>query len=143
MPLTLRTVKGTPLTNAEVDGNFTYLETISTSNVNITGGVIAGVSSISATDFNSTSDITLKDNVQQISNPINILRQLDGIEFSWKDTGAKAYGLSAQQVESVLPDIVKTHADGHKGVNYNNIIAFLVEAVKDLSKQVESLSAKK
>lgn len=142
MPLVLRQVKGVPLTIIELDGNFSYLQTISTSNVNITGGVISGVSSVSAQDFNSTSDITLKDNIHPISNPLEVLNKLSGIEFTWKNTNEKSFGLSAQSVEAVIPEIVKTGATGHKTISYNNLIAFLIEAVKDLSCQVQALKSK-
>lgn len=195
--IVLRLVKGTPLTNAEVDNNFSNLNvelgnvssnvgaralltttatsnvvvainevlTRATSNVAITGGTISGIATLAATtanvttaniatingnvavfsntvtalDFNSTSDILLKDNIQPIANPLEIINKLAGIEFTWKGTENKSFGLSAQSVEGILPDIVKTRQDGYKGINYNNLIAFLIEAVKDLSGQVQKL----
>ena len=237
--LVLRTVKGSPLTNLEVDGNFSNILTEvgivyntantifnsantinsnvgvlsnlittatsnlvaaineiaseSTTNVSITGGTISGVvisgstwsgnavanvaiaddtttnssfyptlsSSTSAgvslkvsstklffnpstglltsTDYNSSSDITLKENFVPITNPLNIIGQLNGFGFNWKDSKEKSYGLSAQDVEKVLPEIVKNRPDGTKGINYLNIIAFLVEAVKDLKQELQEL----
>ena len=71
----------------------------------------------------------------------------DGTEFDWKD-GNPNYkghdiGVIAQDVESVLPDAVSTKPDGTKGVHYNKLIPLLIEAVKDLSKQVDDLSSDK
>jgi len=94
---------------------------------------------MSAADFNSTSDIALKENIEPITNPISILSQLNGIKFDWKNDGTTSYGFSAQEVEKVLPSIVKKREDGVKGINYNNLIAFLTESIKDLQKQIDEL----
>lgn len=96
---------------------------------------------VSAVDFNSTSDVALKENIQSIQNPLDILSNLDGKEFTWKNTGNKAYGLIAQDVEKVLPSIV-SEINGVKGINYINIIAYLIEAVKQLSNEITQLKQK-
>jgi hypothetical protein len=93
---------------------------------------------LTSTDYNSSSDITLKDNIANIESALDTIKQLQGKSFTWKDSGARAYGLIAQEVESIIPDIVISN-DGIKGINYINIIAFLIEAVKDLSSQVDQL----
>ena len=94
---------------------------------------------LTSTDYNSSSDISLKENFVPISNPLDIIDQLKGFGFTWKDSKEKSYGLSAQDVEKVIPEIVKSRPDGTKGINYLNIIAFLVEAVKDLKQEVQQL----
>jgi hypothetical protein len=223
--LVLRTVKGSPLTNSEVDGNFSNINTEvgvvyntantinsnvgvlsnltttatsnlvaaineiaseSTSSVGITGGNISGVTLsfltsddtttnstffptfqtastgnaaikissskftfnpstglLTSTDYNSSSDITLKENFVPITNPLDIIDKLNGFGFNWKDSKEKSYGLSAQDVEKVLPEIVKSRPDGTKGINYLNIIAFLVEAIKDLKQELQELKKHK
>lgn len=98
---------------------------------------------LTSTDYNSSSDITLKENFTQIVNPLDIISQLEGFGFSWKDTKEKSYGLSAQQVETVLPEIVRVRPDGTKGINYLNLIAFLVEGIKDLKEEVRQLKSYK
>jgi hypothetical protein len=98
---------------------------------------------LTSTDYNSSSDVTLKENFTQIVNPLDIISQLDGFGFSWKDTKEKSYGLSAQQVETVLPEIVRVRPDGTKGINYLNLIAFLVEGIKDLKEEVRQLKSYK
>ena len=113
---------------------------VTTANIaTINGNVAVFSNTVTALDFNSTSDILLKDNIQPIANPLEIINKLAGIEFTWKGTENKSFCLSAQSVEGILPDIVKTRQDGYKGINYNNLIAFLIEAVKDLSGQVQKL----
>lgn len=96
---------------------------------------------VTATNFNTTSDMTLKDNITTLSNPMDIIKQLRGTSFNWKANGTKSYGLVAQEVEKVLPDIVFKDKD-IKTVNYINIMAFLIEAVKDLQAQLDQLKQK-
>lgn len=48
-------------------------------------------------------------------------------------------GLIAQEVETVLPEVVRTLPDGHKGIMYSDLVGILVEGLKDLSTQVETL----
>jgi len=80
--------------------------------------------------------VALKTNMQQITNSLDVIEQLTGFVFNWKSDGKTSYGVSAQQVEQILPDLVRTRDDGFKGVNYLNLIAFLIEAIKDLKKEV-------
>jgi len=93
---------------------------------------------LTSTDYNSSSDLSLKDNIQTINNALDTIKQLSGKSFHWKNNGIKSFGLIAQEVEQVIPEIVHEN-DGIKGINYINIIAFLIEAVKDLSNQVDQL----
>ena len=134
---------GTSLANDSNVYHVGYNDTSSTFYANIisTIGDITSGGIVSAVDFNSTSDETLKDNIINIINPMSILDQLSGKEFTWKSNGNKAYGLIAQDVEQVLPAIVSNN-NGHKGINYINIIAFLVEAVKELSAEINILKQK-
>ena len=48
-------------------------------------------------------------------------------------------GLIAQEVESILPEIVATTADGYKAIKYERVVALLVEAVKELREEVNNL----
>ena len=92
-----------------------------------------------STDYNSSSDMTLKQDITLINNPLDIISQLTGFGFTWKDSKQKAYGLSAQEVEKVIPEIVKDRPDGTKGINYMNLTAFLIEAIKDLKQEIQEL----
>ena len=51
-------------------------------------------------------------------------------------------GVIAQDVEKVLPEAVSTKPDGTKGVHYNKLLPLLIEAVKDLSQQVDDIKDK-
>jgi hypothetical protein len=92
---------------------------------------------MTAINFNSTSDINLKTNIQTVENALETVNTLRGVSFDWKETGFGSYGVIAQELEEVLPELVK---DGEvKSVNYNGIIGVLIEAVKELKKEVEEL----
>ena len=98
---------------------------------------------LTSTDYNSSSDMMLKQDFTPIHNPLDIISQLTGFGFTWKDNKQKAYGLSAQEVEKVIPEIVKDRPDGTKGINYMNLTAFLIEAIKDLKQEITELKKHK
>ena len=83
---------------------------------------------LNATNFNSTSDITLKENVSLIDNALDMVKKLDGIGWNWKDNGKASLGVSAQNVETVAPELVGQGE--HKSVNYNGLIGILIELLK-------------
>jgi collagen type I/II/III/V/XI/XXIV/XXVII alpha len=87
---------------------------------------------LSATNFNSLSDQTLKENLMTIDNPFDIIDQINSFAFTWKDNGEKSYGVMAQEIEKVLPELVRTNDQGQKTVHYIPLIAILIEAVKRL-----------
>jgi hypothetical protein len=59
------------------------------------------------------------------------------VKFNWKRSGLDSYGVIAQDIEKVLPELV-SDVDGIKNVNYDGIIAFLIEAIKELNKKLEN-----
>ena len=96
---------------------------------------------VTAVDFNSTSDINLKENIHTVGNALEITEQLRGVSFDWKETGKSSYGVIAQELEEVLPELVKQGEV--KSVNYNGIIGVLIEAIKELKKEIEDLKKTK
>jgi hypothetical protein len=93
---------------------------------------------LSATIFNSTSDINKKTNITQITDAVTLVNSMNGVRFDWKDNGLPSLGVIAQEVEKVLPELVSDE----KSVNYNGLIAVLIEAVKELSRKVEELESR-
>jgi len=96
--------------------------------------------------YGQSSDATLKENISTLDNPLAKLIGIRGAEYDWKE-GNKNYsghdiGVIAQDVEKVLPEAVSTKPDGTKGVHYNKLIPLLIEAVKDLSQQVDDIKDK-
>lgn len=106
--------------------------------INVVNGNFSGT--VTATDFNSTSDINLKENVQTVENSLETIQSLRGVSFDWKESGKKSYGVIAQELQEVLPELVGTGEV--KSVNYNGLIGILIEAVKELSAEVEELKSK-
>ena len=95
---------------------------------------------VTAADINSTSDLHLKTNVNTIENSLDIVNSLRGVSFDWKMNHKKSYGVIAQELEQILPDLVTTQQN--KSVNYNGLVGVLIEAVKELSAEVEELKKK-
>lgn len=90
-------------------------------------------------DIVSTSDISLKENVQPILNPIEKVKELNGYTFNRIGQQKRSVGLMAQEVEKVLPEAVMKNRDGIKSLAYGNLIALLVETVKEQQKQIDEL----
>lgn len=95
---------------------------------------------VTAADINSTSDRNLKKNVSTIENSLDIVNSLRGVSFDWKINDKKSYGVIAQELEEILPDLVTTKEN--KSVNYNGLVGVLIQAVKELSAEVEELKKK-
>ena len=93
---------------------------------------------IEAPNFNATSDITLKENVSIIDNALDMIYNLEGISWNWKNNGKASLGVSAQNVETVAPELVN-NSETHKSVNYNGLIGILIEAVKEQGNQITEL----
>jgi hypothetical protein len=92
--------------------------------------------------FYHTSDERLKTNVQPISDPIAVIRALRGVRYDWKADNKPALGFIAQEVETIAPEAVTTGGDGMKAVEYDQIIAPLVEAVKAQQALIEAQNAR-
>jgi len=121
-------------TIANVDG----LQTSLNGKANLSGATFTG--DVTAPNFNTTSDASVKDGIMTIDSPLNTIANLRGVNFDWKQTGQKSMGVVAQEVEKVLPYLVATDANGLKSVNYQAMVGLLIESVKDLQAQVAKLS---
>jgi hypothetical protein len=100
-----------------------------------TPNIVVGI--VTATDFNSTSDINLKENIDLIENPIDSIMRIDGVRFNWKKDGRQSMGVIAQQLETIIPQLVS--GDEYKTVNYNGLVGLLIEVVKEHQKQIDEL----
>ena len=91
-------------------------------------------------NITALSDRTLKSNITTISDALNKVVSLRGVEFDWIESGGHGIGVIAQEVEEVIPEVVLTHM-GLKSVAYGNLIAVLIEAIKDQNKRIKLLEA--
>lgn len=107
-----------------------------------TSNNLSVANTVSATDFNNVSDISLKKNILTITNSSDIVLNLNPVSFKWKDNDEKAYGLIAQEVEDIIPEIVSVREDGTKTVSYVQVIPLLVSMIKDQQKQINDINTK-
>jgi hypothetical protein len=110
-----------------------------TGQLNIQFGSVVSGSGISAPSFIYSSDRTLKENILPLTNSLEKVEQLQGVSFDWKESGDESIGLIAQDVEKIFPELVSTNSEGLKSVEYGNLVAVLIEAVKEQQKQIDSL----
>lgn len=156
------TVKGAPLTNSEIDNNFINLNvdkleiTDTTENNtankvvkrdasgNFSAGTVTLTALIAGT-ISETSSITLKENVNPISDALNSILSLNGVTYDRKDSTSKnEAGLIAEDVYKILPNLVTIDKNGNpEGINYTKITAYLIEAVKELKNELDSLKETK
>ena len=116
--------------NGSVDlyyANSKKIETTS-SGITVTGSVT------------ETSDVSLKNDINTIQNPLELIEQIRGINFTWKNNGMKSMGVIAQDVEKVFPELVHGQ-EGSKTLQYSGLIGALVESVKELSAKVAALES--
>jgi len=108
----------------------------------ITAEEISASGNVTSPFFYSQSDINLKKDLVHVTNALDIVNQLDGYWFKWKSNDADSLGMIAQHVESVLPMLIGTSPDGSKTIQYNGIIAILLEAIKAQQVQIDEIKAK-
>lgn len=103
------------------------------------GANMAVVGNITATgDITAFSDERLKEHVETIPNALDKVKHLRGVTYRRKDTEQWSTGVIAQEVLPVLPEVVHTDGD-HMSVAYGNMVGVLIEAIKELSAEVEDL----
>ena len=101
-----------------------------------------------------SSDLALKENISPITNALDKVSQIGGYNFDWKDShikdrgGEDGYfvrksdvGIIAQEVQKVLPEVVGERDDGTLGVKYEQIVPLLIESIKELKSEIESLKS--
>ena len=123
-----------------------FFDTNNTQRVELTtAGVLNCGNDVAA--FGTLSDITLKENIKVIENPLDKVKQIRGVNFSYKKDGRKSTGLIAQELEKVLPNAIFTTNEINddkeiKAIRYGNVVGLLVEAIKEQQEQIEELKAK-
>ena len=108
------------------------------------------VASISNSGTYSSSDERRKKDITTITGAVNTIKQLTGRSFTWKEDDKKSFGVIAQEVEPVLPDLVvtqllidgETNSDPLKSVNYAALTGHFIEAIKELTTKIETLETK-
>ena len=114
--------------------------------INASGCVVATGIPIGGT---CSSDARLKTNIQPFAHVLDKVGRLQPVHFNWNAANPAGYrfgpgqsvGLIAQQVEKVFPDMVSTDARGYKRVNYSELPYLVLEGLRELKMQNDSLRA--
>jgi hypothetical protein len=93
-----------------------------------------------ANDFIITSDRNAKENITEVTNGLDVVSKLQGVEFDYKSGGKHSSGFIAQEVQEVVPHAVVETEAGLK-MSYNSIIAYQNEAIKELKGMIDELKA--
>ena len=92
--------------------------------------------------FTENSSIRYKENVETIKYGLDKVLQLRGVTYNKKDNGVKEMGVIAEEIYEVLPEVVLKNEQGEiDSVSYGRITAILIEAIKDLKKEIEDLKS--
>jgi hypothetical protein len=131
---------------ARDSGNYVIMSRQGTSPMLQVGGEGTFTGDVTA---NTSSDIRLKENIVKIPNAIDKVLKISGNTFEWKEGFKDIHskegidvGVIAQEIENVLPSVVITRENGYKGVQYEKLVALLIEAIKELKKEIDELKNK-
>lgn len=140
---------GSPLTSASALSYNTYGMATTTTGYT-TGNLKLFVNGVTqGLVFISSSDKKFKKNIAPIKNALTTIQAIDGKTYDWNkesnkdmnfDSGSHS-GFIAQELEKVLPHLVVTNEKGEKGVNYIELIPYLVEAIKEQQNEISDLKA--
>ena len=135
---------GSDAGSGPTDGGYIGADgSIDGANLHVRGNVDAD-GQVSAGGMVLSSDRRLKDNITPLSTALENTLKLRGVSYFWKDKlkgENRQIGVIAQEVEEIYPEFVHTDAEGMKSVNYSQMVAVLIESVKELNTRIESLEA--
>ena len=87
----------------------------------------------------SGSDYRWKSEVQNITNGLDKVKQLQGKTFKYQNCIGRQMGMIAQEVKPVIPEIVYEDDDGYMFLAYDRLVALLIESIKELEQRVATL----
>jgi uncharacterized coiled-coil protein SlyX len=131
------------ITNITASTNKTSGALIVSGGIGTSGDIFAGGDVVAY----ASSDRRLKNDIQPIQNSLQKINQIGGYSFVWneevQDTyRGKDYGVIAQEIEQILPELVENRDNGYKAVKYDKLVSILIEGIKELSTKVEELNEK-
>ena len=104
--------------------------TDTTSNVNFASVTASG-------NVTAFSDATLKTDIHTINEALGIVGKLRGVTYKWLNNGEADIGVIAQEVQEVVPEVVKETVDGLKTVDYGRLVSVLINAVNELNEKLD------
>jgi hypothetical protein len=90
------------------------------------------------------SSIRYKENIEDLKYSLDKVLQMRGVSYTKKDTGIKEIGLIAEELNEIVPELVIKNEEGlPDSVSYARIVSYLIEAIKELKKEIEDLKSNK
>ena len=123
------------------NGRYPFVLNLSNYNINFGAAIDVKTTVYAGGNITAFSDVRLKENIKPIENAIEKVSAINGVTFTRIDDeeNIKYAGLIAQEVEEVLPEVVRENEDGYKTLDYGNVAGLLVEAIKDLKEEINTL----
>ena len=94
----------------------------------------------------NASDVSLKENIADIEYGIDTVKSLKPRKYTMKEGGNSEVGFIAQEMESVVPEVVNTsenpNKDEIKGISYGQLTAVLTKALQEAIAKIETLETK-
>jgi hypothetical protein len=107
-----------------------------------------GYTSIGAGAFNTRSDYRLKEDLKEF-NGLSLITNMKVYDFKWKEKEERNYGFMAHELQEVLPYVVTGKKDGMfedkpqmQGLDYSKIVPVMVQAIKELKAELDTLKNK-
>ena len=113
------------------DGKVGIGNTSPSEQLTVTGNILA------TGDVTAYSDMRLKENIVPITSALDKVSQMKGVNYNFIESGELGVGVLAQDLEKVAPELV--HEGPYKSVAYGNLTAYLVEAIKELKREIIEL----
>lgn len=127
----------------DLNSNFEVTNSSGGSLLKITAdGPAVFTGNVSAVSYTSTSDATLKHDIEKIESPLDKIDSINAFQyrFNFVEDDKLRYGVMAQELEANgLGNLVDQDSQGRKAVDYNNLVGLLIGSVKELKREVEAL----
>jgi Chaperone of endosialidase len=93
-----------------------------------------------ANDYFLNADERLRTDIKTVDG-LDTIEKLQGVSFNWKKDGTPSAGIVAQDVEKVMPSAVRVNGQGYKTVEYDQLMAPMIEAIKELKRRNDEQAA--
>ena len=110
-------------------------------NLSSSGNALAGAFTATG-DITAFSDARVKENIETIPDALNKVSALRGVTYNKLGESKLSMGVIAQELLEVIPEVVHENKDGMYSVAYGNIVAVLIEAMKEQQEQINDLKIK-
>lgn len=110
-----------------------------TKNFDMTGNLVVTGTIYASGDITALSDERVKENVTTITGSLDKVCSMRGVYYNMIGETERKVGVIAQEVERIIPELVVDHEDGYKSVAYANALGLIIEAIKELKADIETL----